>query len=98
MASFFEENKKAYDAVASDWDTQVLGSAFYLNERHQALEVIDKFIGGAKPGQTALDLGCGTGEYTLRLLEHGYAVTCLDLQFTIDRLQTQFKMSAIIHS
>lgn len=86
MSSFVEENTKAYDEAASDWDCQVLGSPFYLNERQLAFELLDQHIGTAKPGQTVLDVGCGTGEYTLRLLEQGYAVTALDISPEMLRL------------
>ena len=76
--SFFEQNARAYDALASDWDALVLGSPFYDNERRVATELLDRYVSKADPGQTALDIGCGSGNSTLHLLERGYAVTAFD--------------------
>ena len=79
MGRFVHENTKAYDVIAPDWDDQVLGSPFYLNQRRLSFQLMDRYVKLAKPGQTALDLGCGTGNHTIRLLEQGYAVTSLDI-------------------
>ena len=95
MGRFVHENAKAYDALAQDWDDQVLGSPFYLNQRRMSFQLMDRYVKQAKPGQTALDLGSGTGNHTVQLLERGYDVTSLDIS---DEMLRETKSKASKHT
>lgn len=79
MTFFVNENSRVYDALASGWDDQVANSPFYTNERRVALDLLDEYIPKGRRDRHILDFGCGTGEYTLHLLQRGYSVTGLDI-------------------
>jgi ubiquinone/menaquinone biosynthesis C-methylase UbiE len=65
----------AFDQLASQYDRLWTGSAVGRLQR----EAVWRHIGNLfQPGQTVLDLGCGTGEDALRLIEAGLRVRAID--------------------
>jgi ubiquinone/menaquinone biosynthesis C-methylase UbiE len=65
----------AFDRLASDYDRLWTRSAVGQLQR----EAVWRRIGALfQPGQTALDLGCGTGDDGLRLMEAGLCVCAID--------------------
>lgn len=65
----------AFDQIASQYDRLWTHSAVGRLQR----EGVWRQIGGLfQPGQSALDLGCGTGEDALRLMQAGVRVRAID--------------------
>jgi len=65
-----------FDAVASDddkWYQTELGYAVDKAER----TLIDNMF--TPNGNHALEIGCGTGQYTVELVKGGYSVTAVDI-------------------
>lgn len=69
----------AYDQVATIYDSHILVSPFLANEQSRASRLVHRHVPAARGQMKALDIGCGTGQYTLMLLEKGYFVTALDV-------------------
>lgn len=68
-------SRPAFDALATDYDATFTASrvAAWLRGRTRA-----RMLRRLKPGDTVLELGCGTGEDALRLAEQGIAVVATD--------------------
>jgi ubiquinone/menaquinone biosynthesis C-methylase UbiE len=65
----------AFDQLASEYDQLWTRSTIGKLQR----EAVWRHIGDLlKPGQTALDIGCGTGEDALRLMRAGLRVRAID--------------------
>jgi ubiquinone/menaquinone biosynthesis C-methylase UbiE len=72
-----------FDKLASQYDRLWTRSAVGLLQR----EAVWRHIGSLfKPGQTALDLGCGTGEDALRLMQDGLRVHAIDASSEMVRI------------
>jgi SAM-dependent methyltransferase len=69
--------QRYHDRVARQYDASY-EDAFW--QWHDALtwDALKPFLPAAHAAP-ALDLGCGTGKWALRLLDSGYAVTCVDV-------------------
>lgn len=78
-----------YDAIQSDWDYE--RDVQFVTERHRESERDTKRL---------LEIGCGTGEHTKRLLSAGFDVTAVDkyegmLQLAREKCETEFVQSAL---
>jgi ubiquinone/menaquinone biosynthesis C-methylase UbiE len=65
----------AFDQLASDYDRLWTRSTVGRLQREAVWRRIETLF---EPGQTVLDLGCGTGEDALRLMEAGLQVRAID--------------------
>ena len=65
--------RRAYDAVAPDYDRQMSGDAWM----RQVLW--DHYLRRFRPGQRVLDVSCGTGTDAIFLAQHGISVVGIDL-------------------
>lgn len=70
MAEIFDSIAPEYD----DWYTGEVGSLAHSLEREMVMKFIDPH-----PGETVLDLGCGTGIYAIDLALMGLHVTGIDI-------------------
>jgi ubiquinone/menaquinone biosynthesis C-methylase UbiE len=64
-----------FDSLAPDYDQSWTNSLVGRIQRNAVWREIDRLI---KPGDRILDLGCGTGEDALHLLEAGATVDAID--------------------
>lgn len=85
----YTEYPELYDAIQSDWDYE-RDVAFLLGvlERH------------AVDGRRLLEIGCGTGEHTQRLVDEGFEVTALDkhegmLSIAREKCDADFRREAL---
>jgi SAM-dependent methyltransferase len=65
----------AFDDAAASYDSEFAGTAIGMWLRESVWSRLAPFV---KPGMTALDLGCGTGEDALWLARSGCRVTAAD--------------------
>lgn len=66
-------NQQSYDAIARQWQQA------RLVIRHKEQRCLDALMTDLKPGDTILDLGCGTGQpIAAWFIDHGLHVTGID--------------------
>jgi len=87
------EIRQAYDAIAEVYDSEVLNRPFYQNWDKKIRDLLEKYVPSVETssGVKAIDLGCGTGQYTALLLDKGYHVVAVDcsskmVQATVEKL------------
>jgi SAM-dependent methyltransferase len=73
----------AFDQLAPQYDKLWTHSPVGRLQRDAVWGQIDKLV---KPGQSALDLGCGTGEDALHLMKRGLRVRALDISAAMVRI------------
>jgi len=73
----------AFDQLASQYDRLWTRSPVGRLQREAVWRHIDGLF---KPGQSALDLGCGTGEDALRLMQYGLRVRAIDASAEMVRI------------
>lgn len=69
--------RRYHDRVAGKYD-DIYADAFWIWHHTLTWEYLKPFL-PADQSTPVLDLGCGTGEWGLRLLKSGYAVTFVDI-------------------
>ena len=72
-----------FDKIAKDYDSIWTSSAVGRLQRAAVWRHLDPLV---KPGDRILDLGCGTGEDALHLMELGAAVHAIDVSSEMVRL------------
>ncbi len=66
----------AFDAVAPDYDRHIFGNPINTWLRNVSISVMKQLF---KPGDTVLEIGCGTGTETLSLARYGVRVIATDI-------------------
>jgi deazaflavin-dependent oxidoreductase (nitroreductase family) len=66
----------AFDAVAETYDEHIFGNRINVWLRNVSVGLLLTVF---KPGQTVLEIGCGTGTETLSLAKHGINVVACDI-------------------
>ncbi len=66
----------AFDGVAEDYDRHILGNPVNLWLRNRSVSLMSRVF---KPGQTILEIGCGTGTETISLAKRGIRVVATDI-------------------
>lgn len=66
----------AFDGVAAEYDRHIFGNQINVWLRIRSLGLMLRVF---KPGQTILEVGCGTGTETLELAKHGIRVIATDV-------------------
>jgi len=66
----------AFDGVAEDYDRHILGNPINVWLRNRSVALM---AGVFKPGQTILEVGCGTGTETISLARRGITIIAADI-------------------
>lgn len=68
-----------YDAIASDYDELFEKSLFYSLVTEKEKTLLKRYINKSKGYKTAVDVGCGTGDFAITLAQNGYKTIGIDL-------------------
>jgi deazaflavin-dependent oxidoreductase (nitroreductase family) len=66
----------AFDGVAETYDSHILGNPMNLWLRNRSVALLTRLF---RPGDTVLEIGCGTGTETLQLAKSGIRVLATDI-------------------
>lgn len=66
----------AFDGVAEDYDRHILGNPINLWLRNRSVALMSELF---RPGETVVEVGCGTGTETLALARRGIRVIASDI-------------------
>jgi ubiquinone/menaquinone biosynthesis C-methylase UbiE len=72
-----EQVRKVYETIADEYDERIPGTGV-VDEIFTDSE-IDFLLGKVRPGDDVLDMGCGTGRFTVPLAERARTVCGLDM-------------------
>jgi deazaflavin-dependent oxidoreductase (nitroreductase family) len=72
----YEDLEAAFDGVAEDYDEHILGNPINLWLRNRSVSLLSEVF---SPGDTIVEVGCGTGTETLALAKRGIKVVATDI-------------------
>ena len=72
----YADLEAAFDGVAETYDQHILGNSMNVWLRNRSVTLLKELF---KPGDTVLEVGCGTGTETLSLAQHGVKVLASDI-------------------
>jgi SAM-dependent methyltransferase len=72
----YSDLEAAFDGVAEDYDEHILGNPINLWLRNRSVALISEIF---RPGDTIVEVGCGTGTETLALAKRGINVVATDI-------------------
>jgi deazaflavin-dependent oxidoreductase (nitroreductase family) len=72
----YAELEAAFDGVAENYDHHIMDNEMNLWLRNRSVSLLKRSFG---PGETVLEIGCGTGTETLSLARHGVSVIASDI-------------------
>ncbi len=72
----YDDLEAAFDGVARDYDKHIFGNPINLWLRNRSVSLMARLF---KPGDTILEIGCGTGTETLSLARRGIRVLACDV-------------------
>lgn len=72
----YEDLEAAFDGVAEDYDEHILGNPINVWLRNRSVALLSGVFG---PGDTIVEVGCGTGTETLALAKRGITVVATDI-------------------
>lgn len=81
-----EETKKCYNNFSNSFIDKFTGYAQKLNYLEEPMK---RFLSLIKSGGKILDLGCGTGNYSLIFQSKGYQVTAIDISEEMIRISKE---------
>lgn len=85
----YSDLEAAFDGVALTYDRHILGNPMNVWLRDRSVDLMSNLF---KPGETIVEVGCGTGTETLRLASMGIRVVATDIsQRMIDVLMKKAK-------
>lgn len=72
----YAELEAAFDGVAENYDHHIMDNEMNLWLRNRSVDLLKHTF---RPGETVLEIGCGTGTETLALAKHGTSVIASDI-------------------
>lgn len=72
----YAELEAAFDGVAENYDHHIMDNEMNLWLRNRSVNLLKQSF---RPGETVLEIGCGTGTETLSLAEYGVSVIASDI-------------------
>lgn len=72
----YADLEAAFDGVATTYDTHIIGNPMNLWLRNRSVALLEKLF---RPGDTVVEIGCGTGTETLQLARKGVRVLAADI-------------------
>jgi len=72
----YAELEAAFDGVAENYDHHIMDNEMNLWLRNRSVALLTRSF---RPGETVLEIGCGTGTETLSLARHGVTVIASDI-------------------
>jgi SAM-dependent methyltransferase len=82
----YAELEAAFDGVAEKYDHHIMDNEMNLWLRNRSVALLKRSFG---PGETVLEIGCGTGTETLSLARHGVAVIASDVSSKMLRILSE---------
>jgi len=79
----YAELEAAFDGVAENYDHHIMDNEMNLWLRNRSVNLLKRFF---EPGETVLEIGCGTGTETLSLARHGVSVIASDVSSKMLRI------------
>jgi SAM-dependent methyltransferase len=79
----YAELEAAFDGVAENYDHHIMDNEMNLWLRNRSVALLKRSFG---PGETVLEIGCGTGTETLSLARHGVTVIASDVSSKMLRI------------
>jgi len=79
----YAELEAAFDGVAENYDHHIMDNEMNLWLRNRSVALLKRSFG---PGETVLEIGCGTGTETLSLARHGVSVIASDISSKMLRI------------
>ncbi len=73
---FYADVEAAFDGVAESYDHHILGNPMNVWLRNRSVHHLRETF---KPGETVLEIGCGTGTETLLMAKHGVKIIAADI-------------------
>ena len=73
---YYSDLEAAFDGVAEHYDEHILGNPMNVWLRNRSVHYLSQIF---KPGETVLELGCGTGTETVLLAQHGLKIIATDI-------------------
>jgi ubiquinone/menaquinone biosynthesis C-methylase UbiE len=73
---YYSDLEAAFDGVAEHYDQHILGNPMNVWLRNRSVQHLSKIF---KPGDTLVEIGCGTGTETILLARHGLRILAADI-------------------
>jgi len=82
----YAELEAAFDGVAENYDHHIMDNEMNLWLRNRSVALLKQSF---RPGETVLEIGCGTGTETLSLARHGVTVIASDVSSKMLRILSE---------